>query len=60
MILKILCGSGVYDGTEITEAASVIIHLSRHNADVSFFAPNVEQMHVVNHLSGEPQAEIRF
>ena len=51
--IKIMSGCGVYDGAEIVEATSAIIHLSKHNANISFFAPNIEQLHVVNHLTGE-------
>ena len=52
-VAVILSGSGVYDGTELTEGASSIIHLSRCNADVTIFAPDKPQMHVINHLTGE-------
>ena len=48
-----MSGCGVYDGAEIVEATSAIIHLSKHNANISYFAPNIEQLHVVNHLTGE-------
>jgi enhancing lycopene biosynthesis protein 2 len=48
-----MSGCGVYDGVEIVEATSAIIHLSKNNANISFFAPNIEQLHVVNHLTGE-------
>ena len=33
-------GSGVYDGTETTEAVSLLIGLSRLGADYQVFAPN--------------------
>ena len=50
---------GVYDGSEITEAVSVIIHLSQVGVDTHFFAPNVKQYHVINHLDGTEQKEER-
>uniref|UniRef100_S4R7Q7 Glutamine amidotransferase class 1 domain containing 3 n=1 Tax=Petromyzon marinus TaxID=7757 RepID=S4R7Q7_PETMA len=53
-LLLVLSGAGVYDGTELLEAASVLIHLSRGGAKVEMFAPNVSQMHVVDHSKGEP------
>ena len=31
-----------------------LVHLSRHSAEVSIFAPDKPQLHVVNHLKGEP------
>ena len=51
----VLAGCGVYDGSEATEAVSSIIHLSRAGAEISMFAPNKDQMHVVNHLTGEAE-----
>mmetsp|Transcript_38900 Transcript_38900/g.81363 ORF Transcript_38900/g.81363 Transcript_38900/m.81363 type:complete len:235 (+) Transcript_38900:24-728(+) len=51
----VLCGCGVYDGSETTEVVSALIHLSRAGVEVSAFAPNKDQMHVVNHLTGEEE-----
>lgn len=50
----VLSGCGVYDGSEIHEAVSVLIHLSRSGAAAQCFAPDMPQMHVVNHLTGKP------
>ncbi|CAH8625232.1 unnamed protein product [Dicrocoelium dendriticum] len=58
-VAMILHGCGVYDGSEIIEATSMLIHLSRQNVNVSMFAPNINQMHVINHLTGEPMHETR-
>ncbi|XP_010784676.1 ES1 protein homolog, mitochondrial [Notothenia coriiceps] len=58
-VAVVLAGCGVYDGTEIHEASAVLVHLSRGGATVNMFAPNMEQMHVVNHLKGEPSEEKR-
>ena len=55
-VAVILSGCGVFDGSEIHEAVSVLIHLSRAGATYDCFAPNVEQMHVVNHLTHQPSA----
>lgn len=49
----------MFDGSEILETTSAMIHLSRNNTIISFFAPNVEQMHVVNHYSGDIMPETR-
>lgn len=54
-VAVVLSGCGVYDGSETTEVVSVMIHLSRAGAEVSAFAPNKKQMHVVNHLTGEEE-----
>lgn len=31
----------------------VLVHLSRAGADVSIYAPDIPQMHVLNHAKGE-------
>lgn len=59
-IHQILSGCGVYDGSEIVEATSAMIHLSKNNANITFFAPNIEQLHVVDHLTGQVQPQVRF
>ena len=52
-------GSGVYDGTETTEAVALLVGLSRLGAQYQVFAPNRNQAHVVNHLTGEEEANTR-
>ncbi|MED6240639.1 Glutamine amidotransferase-like class 1 domain-containing protein 3A, mitochondrial, partial [Ataeniobius toweri] len=58
-VAVILSGCGVYDGTEIHEASAVLVHLSRAGAKVQMFAPDADQMHVVNHCEGKPTGEKR-
>ncbi|XP_040057235.1 glutamine amidotransferase-like class 1 domain-containing protein 3, mitochondrial [Gasterosteus aculeatus] len=58
-VAVVLAGCGVYDGSEVHEASAVLVHLSRGGASVNMFAPNINQMHVVNHLKGEPTEEKR-
>ncbi|XP_041076776.1 glutamine amidotransferase-like class 1 domain-containing protein 3A, mitochondrial [Polyodon spathula] len=58
-VAVILSGCGVYDGSEIYESSAVMIHLSRANVKVNAYAPDVDQMHVVNHIKGEPTGESR-
>lgn len=50
----VLSGCGVYDGAEIHEAVITLLALDKRDAEVVMMAPNVEQMHVINHLKGEP------
>ncbi len=52
-IAVILSGCGVYDGTEIHESVITLLRLNHHAAEVKCFAPNIDQMHVINHLTGE-------
>ena len=55
-IAVILSGCGVYDGAEIHEATATLLALDRAGVDVTIAAPDVPQMHVVNHQTGEPVA----
>lgn len=52
----ILAGSGYLDGAEIQEATLTLLFLDRKGAKVTAMAPDVAQMHVVDHLKGEPAA----
>jgi len=53
-VAVVLSGCGVMDGSEIHEAVGVLMHLSRAGAPYEFFAPDIAQMHVVDHLQGAP------
>ncbi|XP_018429929.1 PREDICTED: ES1 protein homolog, mitochondrial-like [Nanorana parkeri] len=58
-VAVILSGCGVYDGSEIHESSAVMVHLSRAGVQYVVFAPNIEQMHVVDHVKGQPTEEKR-
>uniref|UniRef100_UPI003AAC937C glutamine amidotransferase-like class 1 domain-containing protein 3, mitochondrial isoform X2 n=1 Tax=Centroberyx gerrardi TaxID=166262 RepID=UPI003AAC937C len=58
-VAVVLSGCGVFDGTEIHEASAILVHLSRGGAEVQMFAPDVSQMHVVDHSKGQPVEESR-
>ena len=58
-IAVILSGSGVFDGSEIHEAVLTLLSLDRKGAQYQCFAPNINQHHVINHLTGEEQSETR-
>jgi enhancing lycopene biosynthesis protein 2 len=53
-VAVVLAGCGVYDGAEINEAVLTLLSLEQQGASYQCFAPDIEQMHVVNHLTGEP------
>ncbi len=55
----VLAGSGVYDGSEIHEAILAILAIQKAGAEYQCFAPNIDQHHVINHLTGEEMAETR-
>jgi len=38
------------DGTEITEAVSLIIHLTEKKLNIQFFAPNTQQEETIDHI----------
>ena len=49
----VLSGCGVYDGAEIHESVITLLAIDRAGAEAVCMAPNLDQMHVVNHLTGE-------
>ncbi len=55
----ILAGCGYLDGAEIHEATCTLLSLDRRKAKLVAMAPDVPQMHVVDHLKGEPTGEAR-
>jgi len=55
----ILAGCGVFDGAEIHEATLTLLAIKQNGAAYQCFAPDVEQMHVLNHLTGEEMPETR-
>lgn len=55
----VLSGCGFMDGSEINEAVLTLLSLSLGNVNYQCFAPNIEQYHVTNHLTGEQTQESR-
>ncbi len=55
----VLSGSGVMDGSEIHESVLTLLALSKAGAEAVCMAPNGDQLHVVNHLSGKETPEKR-
>ncbi|MCB1185569.1 isoprenoid biosynthesis glyoxalase ElbB [bacterium] len=49
----VLSGCGVFDGSEIHEAVAVLLALARAGVNYQCMSPDTEQMHVVNHFTGE-------
>ncbi len=50
----VLAGCGYLDGAEIHEATLTLLALDRAGANIICMAPDVEQMHVVDHVAGAP------
>lgn len=58
-IAVVLAGNGVYDGAEIHEATLTLLAIAQNGAQYQCFAPDINQAHVVNHLTGEEMQETR-
>jgi len=54
-VAVVLSGCGVYDGTEVHEAASCLAAITRHGHTPVVYAPNKPMAHVVDHQTGQPQ-----
>lgn len=52
-VAVLLSGSGVFDGTELHESVLTLLEIARAGACYQCFAPDIPQLHVVNHLTGE-------
>jgi enhancing lycopene biosynthesis protein 2 len=55
----LLSGCGVFDGSEIHEAVLTLLALDRAGAIAVCMAPDIPQLHVVNHYTQEESAETR-
>ena len=55
-VAVVLSGCGVYDGSEIYESVLTLLAIEQGGASYQCMAPNIDQMHVINHRSGEEMA----
>ena len=49
----VLSGCGVNDGAEINESVITMLALDCAGAEMVLMAPNIDQLHVINHATGE-------
>ena len=49
----VLSGCGVNDGAEIHESVITMLFLDRAGAEMVLMAPNIDQLHVINHATGK-------
>ena len=49
----VLSGCGVYDGAEIHETVITLLAIDRAGAKSVCMAPDIDQIHVINHHNGE-------
>lgn len=52
-VAVVLAGCGVYDGAEIQEAVLTLLALDRRDIAYQCFAPDIQQLHVIDHLAGK-------
>lgn len=55
----VLSGNGVFDGAEIHEATLTMLYIMKNGCEYQVFAPNINQHHVINHITGEEMNEKR-
>ena len=55
----VLSGNGVFDGAEIHESVMTLYAIDKNDCEYQVFAPDIEQYHVLNHLTGEEMDEKR-
>jgi enhancing lycopene biosynthesis protein 2 len=55
----LLSGCGFNDGSEIQESVISMLALDRAGVETVIMAPNIDQMHVVNHYTGQEMDEFR-
>lgn len=58
-VAVILAGCGVFDGSEIYESVLTLLRIEQNSATYQCMAPNIEQLHVIDHLKGEEANESR-
>ncbi len=50
----VLSGCGFLEGSEIHEATLTLFFLDRAGAEIIRMAPDINQIHMINHLSSQP------
>jgi enhancing lycopene biosynthesis protein 2 len=55
----ILSGCGVFDGAEIHESTLTLYAIAKQGGEYEIFAPDIDQLQVINHLTGKQMKETR-
>ena len=53
----VLSGCGVYDGTEVHEAAAALAAITRNGYEADIYAPDESKAHVIDHGTGQEEEE---
>lgn len=56
-VAVVLSGCGVYDGSEIYESVLTLLALESAGASYQCMAPDIDQLHVINHRTGDVMAD---
>ena len=55
----VLSGCGVFDGAEIHEATLTLLAIMKNGGTYQCYAPDINQHHVINHITGKEMNEKR-
>lgn len=55
----LIAGCGAFDGAEIHEATMTLYAITKYGGTYEIFAPDIDQHHVINHLTGKEMPETR-
>jgi enhancing lycopene biosynthesis protein 2 len=55
----ILSGCGVFDGAEIHETTLTLYAIAKQGGEYEIFAPDMDHLHVINHITGKQMKETR-
>ena len=58
-IAVILSGCGFLDGAEINETVLTLLAIEEAGCSYQAYAPDIDQYHVINHMTGEETSETR-
>ena len=58
-IAIVLSGCGFLDGAEINETVLALLAIEEAGCSYQVYAPDIDQYHVVNHMTGEETSETR-
>lgn len=58
-VAMVLSGCGVKDGSEIHESVFTLFHIWKSGAQPVYYAPQMPQSKVINHLTGQASSESR-
>ncbi|MGD9008568.1 MAG: isoprenoid biosynthesis protein ElbB, partial [Desulfobacteraceae bacterium] len=58
-IAVLLSGCGALDGSDIHEAVLTLLALDRAGVEIVCTAPDIDQFHVINHLTNEETEQVR-